>query len=76
MDIPVENIRLIDSETSEDDEKTESDEKSRLVREIHTQEARSRELRGYDLKDANLRDGKVYGMKASEVLTYIPHFIL
>ena len=53
-DIPVEYVRFLDTEISDDDAKIETYEKFRLVEEIRTQYKFRRNLRGADLSSANL----------------------
>ena len=55
---PVENIQIL-SESSDDDENNELEQKWRLVQEIVTQGAKGRNLSGTDLSDADLSDANL-----------------
>jgi len=57
---PVEDVQIL-SESSEDDESNELNNKWHLVREIVTQGFRDRNLRGVDLSDADLSGAKLSG---------------
>ncbi|MEH1822115.1 MAG: pentapeptide repeat-containing protein [Nostoc sp.] len=57
---PVEDVQIL-SESSDDDESSESDEKWRLVQEIVSQPVKMRQLNGVDLSDADLSGADLSG---------------
>ena len=61
---PVENIQIL-SESSDDDENNELDDKWRLVQEIVSQPTKGRNLSGADLSDADLSDADLSGADLS-----------
>jgi uncharacterized protein YjbI with pentapeptide repeats len=62
---PVEDVQIL-SESSDDDESNELNDKWRLVQEIVTQVVGKRNLSGADLSDADLSDADLHGANLSD----------